>query len=81
LLWRCGGQRFKAERTAWFGCQGHVDLHQSIATRDQHRNLVARLVLIESRGKAISPHSHVINGENLVVHVEAGIDGRRAAPH
>ena len=52
-----------------------------VAARNQHRHLVAGLVLLEPRRQAIRAHAHVVDREDLVVHVQAGIEGGRAAAH
>ncbi len=75
------GAQFEPPRASRLGAERDIDLHQPIATRHQHLHLVARLVLIEPVVEAIGPDAHIVDRDDLVVHVEAGVERRGAAAH
>src|SRR6185503_20262369 len=59
----------------------HRNAHQLLAAGDEERDLVAGPVLLETVFQSIGAHAEVVDGENLVVDVEAGDVRRRIALH
>src|ERR1044072_5747019 len=64
-----------------FGAERHGNAQELLPARDQERHLVAGLVLLEAVLETIRAHAELVDGENLVVNVEAAGVGWRVALH
>ena len=61
--------------------QHDVEAREPLAARDQQRDLLARPVLFEPAGELFGANAELVDRDDLVVDVDAGVVGRRAAPH
>src|SRR5687767_3883511 len=56
-----------------------VETQELLAPRDEQRHLVTRLVLVEAVVPTVRSHPELVDPENLVVDVDAGLERRAVA--
>ena len=61
--------------------ENDVQGEQTVAACHEQRDAIAGRVLFEPLIETIGAHAHLIDRDDLIVHVEAGSERRRLAPH
>src|SRR5215217_5776121 len=59
----------------------HGEPFQLVASSHEHGDAIARLVLLEARGKLIRPYTEIVNRDDFIIDVDPRLDRRRAAAY
>src|SRR5215204_1246913 len=72
---------FETPDSGRLGPENEVEGEETVAACHQHRDTIARRVLLEPLVELIGMDSHLIDRDNLIVYVQAGTERRGLALH
>src|SRR6185503_11175006 len=76
-----GWPGLEAPGSGRLGSENDVEGEETVAACHQQRDAIARRVLLEPLIETVGTYAHLIDRDNLIIHVESGTERRRVALH